>query len=274
MSEVDLLASAGNIDVWLVFEETVDELLLLKLRELMSESERVQSSRFHFAADRKRYVATRGLVRTVLSRYAPVPPADWNFTLNSFGRPRIAEIHAEARGLAFNISHTLGLIALAVTRDLDVGVDVENVVSRQVTLGIAERFFAPTEVAALERLPHPQRHGRFFEYWTFKESYMKARGMGLSIPLDKFSFHYPHERGVRLAIEPELGDDAGRWCLWQFRPSSDQLLALCAERRGGVVPQVTIRRIIPTVEEEVLALPVRRTSELASMPPAALGRLA
>jgi 4'-phosphopantetheinyl transferase len=240
----------------------------------MSESEEAQARRFHFAADRKRYAITRGLVRTTLSRYAPVAPSDWTFTANLYGRPAVAESHKAAAGLIFNISHTLGMIVLAVTRNLELGVDVENTVSRHVSIGIAERFFAPTEVAALARVPHHQRQARFFEYWTFKESYIKARGMGLSIPLDRFSFHYPHERGVLLAIEPELRDDPERWCLWQLRPTRQHVLALCATRHPRGIPDLTIRRVLPAVQEELLDPPIYRTSEIDPALVPALARLA
>jgi 4'-phosphopantetheinyl transferase len=76
--------------------------------------------------------------------------------------------------------------------------------------------------------------------------------MGLSIPLGQFSFHYPHERAVRIAIEPKLGDDPNRWEFWQYRPTAEYLMAVCAERRQGAQPLLTLRRIVPLVTEEVL----------------------
>jgi 4'-phosphopantetheinyl transferase len=251
----------NSIDVWLAFyHEIEDARLLASLRELLNEEERCREPRFHFAADRKRYLVTRALVRTVLSRYAEVAPKDWTFSSNDYGRPRIAEVHDAARGLSFNVSHTRGLIALGVTRGRELGVDVEHTTIREVSSGIAERFFAPCEVDALATVPPDRRQDRFFEYWTFKESYIKARGMGLSIPLDGFGFHFPHERSVGLAIEPELGDDASRWAFWQYRPAPHYLLAICAERRDAQAPRVVLRRTVPNLSDEFLALPLLRTS--------------
>ena len=251
----------NSIDVWLAFyHEIEDARLLATLREVLSEEERGREPRFHFADDRKRYLITRALVRTVLSCYAEVAPQDWTFSANEYGRPRIADTHGAARRLSFNVSHTRGLIALGVTRGRELGVDVEHTTLREVSSGIAERFFAPCEVDALATVPVERRQDRFFEYWTFKESYIKARGMGLSIPLDKFGFHFPHERGVGLAIAPELGDDARRWAFWQYRPAAHYLLAICAERRGVETPRVTLRRAVPNLSHEPLALPLLRTS--------------
>ena len=249
-----------GIDVWLAFyDEIGDASLLASLRTLLSDDERAQELRFRFADDRKRYLVTRALVRTVLSRYADVAPADWSFAVNDYGRPRIADAHGAACALSFNVSHTRGLIALGVTRGRALGVDVEHLTLRDVSTGIAGHFFSPSEVGELEAVPQQRRQDRFFEYWTFKESYIKARGMGLSIPLDKFSFHFPHDSAVGLAVEPELGDDAARWAFWQYRPAPHYLLAICAER-PHVDSRVNLLRTIPTRSHEAIALPLLRTS--------------
>jgi 4'-phosphopantetheinyl transferase len=256
-----------NVDVWLAFyDEIDDERLHCEFRDLLTEEERRQEARFHFAEASKRYLVTRAMARTVLSRYAPVAPRAWRFAANRFGRPEILNVECHAkdgeRGLAFNISHTRGLVALAVSRDCELGVDVENVVARSVSMKVADRFFAPAEVDELYRVPHDRRQDRFFEYWTLKEAYIKARGMGLSIPLEKFSFYYPQERTVRIAIQPELGDNEGRWCFWQYRPTPEYLLALCAERRGEAAPKVTFRKTIPMRTDDVLELPCLKSSEI------------
>lgn len=244
-----------QIDLWLTYyDEADDPALLGRLGALMNDAERAQQSRFYFADDRLRYLVTRALVRTVLSRYAAVAPADWEFTVNDYGRPEIAPRHG-VPGLRFNLSHARGLIALAVTGERAVGVDVENVVVRPAALDIVDRFFSPREAAELASLPPDRRGARFFEYWTFKESYIKARGMGLSLPLDAFSFHFPQPREVRVAFDESCGDHPERWHFWQCRPSPDHLLALCAERSAGAAaPVVVARTVVPTVGDSPLAV--------------------
>jgi 4'-phosphopantetheinyl transferase len=251
-----------EIHLWLVFyDEIVDERLLRTYREMLCESEREQHPRFHFVGDRQRYLVTRALVRTVLSRYAPVRPEEWVFSTNEYGRPEIHAAQENEARLSFNISHTRGLIVLGVTAERELGVDVENVRALGTSIEIAKRFFAPEEVAALTALPVAQRLNRFWEYWTFKESYIKARSKGLSIPLDKFAVRYPHDRGVELAIHPDLADDPARWQLWQFRPTPDYLVAICAERRGDRSPRFVVKRVIPTAVEESLVVTFSRSSE-------------
>jgi len=249
MAEAVSLTPA-EIHLWLAFYDQIgDERLHAAYRELLSPAERAQEPRFYFARDRLRYLVTRALVRTVLSRYVDVDPKQWAFSPSSYGRPEIVNPEAGAAGLSFNISHTHSLIVLGVTQGRALGVDVENVQARNAPIGVADRYFAPPEVAVLKAAPaHEQQH-RFFEYWTFKESYIKARGMGLSLPLDKFSFHYPHDRAVEIAIDAELADDAARWQFWQFRPTPEYLVALCAER-AGAAPTVIARKIVPLVSEE------------------------
>jgi 4'-phosphopantetheinyl transferase len=89
--------------------------------------------------------------------------------------------------------------------------------------------------------------------------------MGLSIPLEQFSFHYPHERAVSIEIQPELGDDASRWRFWQFRPTEEHLLALCAEHRGPDLPRVTIRKVVPLISDAILELPLLKASAHSSL---------
>src|SRR5262245_51829614 len=254
--------ATAEIHLWLAFyEEITDGPLHSAYRELLSPAEKEQEPRFYFARDRRRYLVTRALVRTVLSRYAPIHPRDWVFSTNAYGRPEIVNERARDAGLSFNISHTHSLIALGVTKRRALGVDVENFRAREVSLDIADRFFSPQEVAALAATPPRRRQYRFFEYWTFKEAYIKARGMGLSLPLDKFSFHYPNDRSVEIAIDPELADESGRWQFWQFRPRPEYLMAICAERVGAQSPNLVVRQAIPMLSERRYAVEYLRVSE-------------
>lgn len=250
--------TSAEVHVWLAFSDEIDERLHAVYRAMLNDEEKTQEPRFHFARDRRRYLVTRAMVRTVLSRYVAIAPEAWTFSTNDYGCPAI--VNPQAADLAFNLSHTQGLIVLAVTRGRAIGVDVENVRAREISIDIAGRFFAPEEVTALRTVPAEKQQDRFFEYWTFKESYIKARGMGLSLPLDKFSFHYAGDRDVAIAIDPELGDDAARWHFWQFRPTPDHLMALCAERAGERPPVVSIRRTVPMLHDEPVAIAPERIS--------------
>jgi 4'-phosphopantetheinyl transferase len=254
--------TSGEIHLWLAFYDGIaDERLHAAYRELLDPAERAQELRFYFARDRRRYLVTRALVRTVLSRYLPVDPRDWMFSTNAYGRPQAVNVPAREAELSFNISHTHSLIVLGVTRRRALGVDVENVRDREASIAVADRYFAPREVEVLNAAPRHEQQYRFFEYWTFKESYIKARGMGLSLPLDKFCFDYAGDRSVGIAIDPTLADDAARWQFWQFRPTPEYLVAICAERAGAGSPTVIVRNVVPLVHERPFAHEFLRVSE-------------
>jgi 4'-phosphopantetheinyl transferase len=253
--------TSGEIHLWLAFYDKITSPQLQgAYRQLLAAAEREQELRFHFARDRHRYLVTRALVRTVLSQYARIEPEEWIFSTNSYGRPEIANVQAREARLSFNISHTQSLIVLAVTQGGALGVDVENFVAREAALDIAARYFAPDEVTALAAVAPSLQQYRFFEYWTFKESYIKARGMGLSLPLDQFSFHYPREDAVEITIDPRLADHPPRWQFWQFKPSPQHVVAVCAERVNDRSARLLVRQTVPLMSEELLVPTFLRTS--------------
>ena len=233
---------------------------------LLSPSERTRQGRFRFDRDRHRFLVTRALVRTVLSRYASVRPEDWEFAANPHGRPHIANADAECTGLTFNVSHTDGLIVLGVARGMRLGVDVEFVSDRAGVLEIAPGFFTAQEVADLQGLPAGLRQQRFFEYWTLKEAYIKARGEGLSIPLDQFGFTLRGERGVALWTDPRLADTASAWRFQQFRLSPRHLLAVCSDKAANARIRTSIRTVVPLFSEQVLELRPTRCSQSIALP--------
>ncbi len=196
---------------------------------------------FRFAADAQLYLAAHVLLRTTLSRYANVPPADWRFVRGRHGRPEIAPELGAPHRLRFNLSHTRGLAACAVTDRVAVGVDVEpldRMVDYQV---LADRWFSRREARQLRALPVAQQRTRFLEYWTLKEAYIKACGGGLSIPLDGFSFE--RDANGRWQIEfasPRDGVPAD----WQFaslRPTVEHCLAVAFHRPGQSDLHIDVR---------------------------------
>ena len=253
---------SGQIHLWLAFlDEIRDAALLRRYDRLLSPDEREQRHRFHFEIDRHRYLVTRALARTMLSQYTTLAPEDLKFSSNAYGKPAIANADSSARHLSFNISHTKSLALLGVTSGVLLGVDVENCRSREPPLEIAHRFFALEEVAELQALPREKQSDRFFEYWTLKESYIKARGMGLSLPLSWFSFHFPDERTVGVSMRPELHDRSSRWRFSAVQADGIYLLAVCAEAAESS-PQLVIRKVIPLVHEEILDCALVRMPEI------------
>ena len=232
---VDLVHS-DSADAWARHEN---------YRALLSKDEEERMARLVFERDRRRFLLTRALVRTMLSRYASVAPEAWSFVTNVHGRPEILHRPAGVPDLRFNISHTEGLIACAVTIGREVGVDVEHI-GRRLTYDVAGRFFAPSEVNDLEALPAEEQPRVFFDYWTLKEAYIKARGFGLALPLGDFAFKLSPPSAPVITIEPSLEDDAATWQFYQDWPTPQHRLGLAVRRDGADLP-IRIRTVIPKI---------------------------
>ncbi|MBL9090150.1 MAG: 4'-phosphopantetheinyl transferase superfamily protein [Planctomycetaceae bacterium] len=186
---------------------------LAALAATLDDDERTRMTRFLFERDRRSYAISHGLLRIILSAYAAVEPSLWRYRHNDYGKPEIAE-PAQHCALRFNLSHTRGAMLCGVTRDGELGVDVEATARDASCVELADRYFSPSEVADLRRLPIDARRDRFFRLWTLKEAYIKARGMGLAIPLDQFSYAFSDGEPtptVRISFAPPLIDDPQNW---------------------------------------------------------------
>lgn len=237
--------ASGQADVWyLAVDGEKDAGAHDRWWRLLSQAERERASRFVSPADRDRFVLAHAALRIVLSHYTGIAPARLNFAANAYGRPELVTSVEEPR-LRFNLSHTHGLIAVAVCRRYYIGVDVECALGpSENLLDVAARFFSPLETAVLGRLPSGERGRRFLQIWTLKEAYVKARGLGLSMPLDAFSFDFGNDSTPAIRIDPSLRDDAGAWRFLQVQPTPHHWLA-AAVRADHDDPCVAIGKITP-----------------------------
>lgn len=219
-----------------------DAALRARFVSWLDAGERERHARITAERARSLYLATRGLVRSVLSRFAPeVPPDAWVFEANRWGKPFVAGPEGAPR-LELNLSNTHGLVVGAFARTREVGVDVEPSAREPAALALAERFFSAKEAAALRALPATAQRERFLAYWTLKESYIKARGMGLAIPLGRFSFELDAEGGeVSIALDPELGDDPATWRFERLAIGAEHVAALAVRVRPGERVAVVVR---------------------------------
>ncbi len=174
---------------------------------LLTEDERVRVARFKFDRHQRESLTTRALLRTALSSRRPVPPEAWRFAVNAHGKPAVEP----DCGLQFNLSNSVGLVVCLIAEGADVGVDVESRERAGEILKLAPRVFSAEEQAQLRDLDDAEKLDRALSLWTLKESYIKARGMGLALPLDKFSFVFGGDEGVQIEIDSSLEDDPVRW---------------------------------------------------------------
>ncbi len=216
-----------------------DHLLMKKYQSLLTDDETTKQQRYKFEKDRHDALITRAFVRDLLSYYADIAPCDWRFEKGEKDKP---EIVTPPLPLRFNISHTKELIICVVTLDDDIGCDVENTTRTNDVLSIADRYFSPSETKELFALPKEQQRHRFFDYWTLKESYIKAWGLGLAIPLKDFSFNIapfnadnsvtkennniPMNSNITLAFTEHRVDEPKVWRSWLFYPNDEHRIAI------------------------------------------------
>jgi len=200
--------SSNRIHLWAAYPDDLkDEATALTCARLLNQDERTRLKRFKFERHRLEHLATRALQRSALSAYAEIAPEAWRFEEGKHGKPSTAQ----APGLKFNLSNSLGLVVCAVTHGPEIGVDVEPFARAGTIEEVAERFFSARELEQLEPLHGEERRERGLTLWTLKEAYMKARGLGMALPTRLFSFVFEDGGGVRLELDAEANDAPDRW---------------------------------------------------------------
>jgi 4'-phosphopantetheinyl transferase len=149
----------------------------------LSPEELARACRFRFERHRRRFINCRAKLREILATYLDRDPAFIEFEYNQFGKPSVAALNAR---LYFNVSHAEGVAMFAVSQSREIGIDVERIDSTFADEQIPERFFSSREVEILRALPKAHQVDAFFNCWTRKEAYIKARGLGLSLSLASF----------------------------------------------------------------------------------------
>lgn len=215
-----------DVHLWLVaVPDCLNE--LAAFRELLDAEERARADRFHFERDRHRYAITRGVLRRLLALYAGT--SQFAFTTNKFGKPYLQAPHD---ALQFNVSHSRDLALFGFTRKRELGVDVEGIRPDFATLEIANRFFAADEAALLTALPEGERPGAFFNCWTRKEAYIKARGVGLSQGLSSFAVTLKQGEAPALVRVDNDASAPDRWTMLDLDVGAEYRASAAFECRG------------------------------------------
>ena len=175
----------GDVHVRYRLTERLDDRALTSALALLSPDERARYDRFRVERDRHEFAVAHALLRATLSEFGDVAPLDWRFETGVHGKPALAA-GVSALPLSFNLSHARGLVACVVTGGrtpgfararADVGLDVELVTRTTDWRGIASRYFSAAERAQIDRAPDAERATRFFELWTLKEAFAKAKDL-------------------------------------------------------------------------------------------------
>jgi len=217
----------GGARVYYVFEHDMDRRLRKELLESLSAEERERQIRFLRQGDRDLYLLAHGMLRRVLAHHTGLPPHALRFEATPEGRPELTGA-AAVGGLRFNLTHTPGLAACAVAVGRAVGVDAEYLDRKIDMQAVSARVFSPAERRSLDELTGRDATERFYLHWTLKEAYVKALGMGFSLPLRRITTAPTRDDRATLQLD-ELDDDAGRWLLRTHRAGPAHQIAVALE---------------------------------------------
>lgn len=211
----------GEIHIWRI-NLKLSEAEINSWRSLLSADEHDRANRFIFKKHRDDYIAARGALRQTLGLYLQVDPRALRFTYATHGKPSLVAEY-KAQDLRFNISHSAGVALLALAVAMEVGIDIEHVHDDFPYQEIALRFFSPAEYDLLCAADPARRCETFFKYWTYKEAFIKATGLGLSYPLNQFEVSLRPGAPVQLlrTLEP-----APRHSVHFIAPGADYVGAL------------------------------------------------
>ncbi|GAK60373.1 4'-phosphopantetheinyl transferase [Candidatus Vecturithrix granuli] len=202
---------------------------LQQFSEILADDERLRADRFRFPQHRNHFIAARGALRTLLGRYSGMPPEKLRFEYNQYGKPALSG-NLNASLLQFNLSHSGELALYAFVRNCEVGIDIEYTRRRIDQIEqIARRYFSDTETTALSALPEHLRQQAFFNCWTRKEAYIKARGKGLSLPLHQFDVTLAPGEPARLLATRDDPSQLAHWTMQALQPGPDYIGAIVIE---------------------------------------------
>lgn len=183
---------SNEVHVWCA-DLNVSENTHEMLAKHLNIDEQNRAARFVREQDRSHFIAARGILRDILSRYSYIAPQDIKFNYGVNGKPSLSAEQNQGK-IYFNLAHSHDLAIYAITYLSQLGVDIEYTKRNIEALDIAERFFSKNEIASMQALPVSEQVAAFYKIWTRKEAFVKAIGVGLSHPLDQFSVNNALEK--------------------------------------------------------------------------------
>jgi 4'-phosphopantetheinyl transferase len=233
------MLASDEVFVWWMATDNVGPADLRRWLDVLDEDERSRAGRFWIDLDRREFIAAHALLRSMLAHYADRPATAWRFLSDEYGKPKVAP-GAGCPELEFNMAHTRGLVAAAVTAQGRIGIDVEKIDRTKSDFAVAEAFFAPAELDLLRLVPQAESPNWFFRLWTLKEAYIKAIGTGLSTPLQSFAFAFDP---IRIAFTPGANNRPEHWQFAMVPTTGQHVLSVAAHRPTGGAVRVVPRAV-------------------------------
>jgi 4'-phosphopantetheinyl transferase len=224
----------GEIGVWhaRTADAWADPARQARAIERLSPADRVRYDRYHHDADRQMFLLGRTMARALVGRALGISPGAWTWHEGAYGRP---EIGSPASPLSFNLAHSAGLVVCALSRDGDVGTDVEYRHRPPLDRRLVRRYCSPREAAGIEALGPEGWRDQFLRHWTLKEAYLKARGVGIAVHLADISFSIERD-DVSVEFAGSLAGVDAAWAFLLTETAGSHFIAAAAPAPGGARP--------------------------------------
>jgi 4'-phosphopantetheinyl transferase len=196
----------------------------------LSTAERERAARFRFPQDQRRFAVRRAFLRRLLAACLGVSPQAVQLESGPHGKPFVAG-QAEAGGLRFSCSHSADLALVALARGIELGVDVEQHRDLNDAGDLAGAFFSTREIRELAALPPALKLAGFFNCWTRKEAFVKATGLGLSSPLNRFSVSLTPDKPAAITDVADDPDAIEKWSILSLNAGPNCSAALVFEAK-------------------------------------------
>ena len=221
----------NEVHVWMFHLNTTPP-GIKRFYPILSAEEKERSERFVHFMDRKRFIASHGFMRTALSSYFNAQPETIEYSKKENGKP-IIKPGTQKTELNFNLSHANHFAMLAVSKNLEVGMDVEYMDRKSEWKKIIKRFFTETEQQAIFSLPENQQQQAFFQTWTRKEAHMKVTGKGLRLAPTQFTVTTPPTSAALLAENEQSDSYIKKYAMLDIKlPESASTYCSCLSTQG------------------------------------------
>jgi 4'-phosphopantetheinyl transferase len=197
---------------------------VIDFQKILSAEENSRAEAFHFDKDKRQFIVSRGLLRTIIGLYLSADPKHILFSYNPHGKPFIEQDQSKTN-FKFNLSHSGGLCLFAFTSGREIGIDLERIRPIKDAVRIAKRFFTEKEFDCINGLPTGLQEEIFFKFWTHKEAYLKAVGEGLSLPLNLVEFTLSSGKSGMVLKNISL-EGSHEWAIKEINPARGYVAAI------------------------------------------------
>lgn len=222
----------GDIHLWTISIDT-SENQIEGLRSVLSPGEKKKASYYKFEPIQHNYIVSQAVLRILLSSYLDVKPVDIKLGVHKKGKPFLVNDVS----LFFNISNSHGICVYAFTRNAEIGIDIEKIRDLPDINQLIDKNLTTREKKYFQKDPD-NKLSRFFQFWTIKESYLKAIGEGMRLTPENLEFSL--DNGAIRLQSVNYGFDAADWQFKGFTREGNYMGALTYKGKDTVIREMSL----------------------------------